>query len=188
MKFTTSSTRRIGSVLVLHRWSKAATWLVTGPKYLKSFVPPEISMHRMKLFTLFTSAILFYREDWKRFVRFDAARKDVEKVKLWRTGAWLSVEGYSAELYISPPEREIHKIFACVANVPIPAERNIGSREGVFAFGTRGKWGENEKKWKEVGGRGERRVQVMSSVGFLLHVKVYERPGSSAQNQQTFCC
>ena len=78
MKFTTSSTRRIGSVLVLHRWSKAATWLVTGPKYLKSFVPREISMHRMKLFTLFTSAILFYLADSKRFVRFNAARKDVE--------------------------------------------------------------------------------------------------------------
>ena len=106
MKFTTSSTRRIGSVLVLHRWSKAATWLVTGPKYLKSFVPPEISIHRMKLFTFFTSAILFYREDWKRFVRFNAARKDVEKVKLWRTGAWLSVEGYSAELYIAARGRD----------------------------------------------------------------------------------
>ena len=63
-------------------------------------------MHRMKLFTLFTSAILFYREDWKRFVRFDAARKDVEKVKLWRTGAWLSVEGYSAELYIATRARD----------------------------------------------------------------------------------
>ena len=58
-------------------------------------------MHRMKLFTFFTSAILFYREDWKRFVPFNAARKDVEKVKLWRTGAWFSVEGYSVELYIA---------------------------------------------------------------------------------------
>ena len=106
MKFTTSSTRRIGSVLVLHRWSKAATWLVTGPKYLKSFVSSEISMHRMKLFTLFTSAILFYREDWKRFVCFNAARKDVEQVKLWKTGAWLSVEWYSVELYIAARARD----------------------------------------------------------------------------------
>ena len=30
--------------------------------------------------------------------------------------------------------------------------------------------------------------QVMSSFGFQLHVKVYERPGISAKNQQTFCC
>ena len=109
MKFTTSSTRRIGSVLVygVAAMVKNRDMVRNCPKYLKSFVPPEISMHRMKLFTLFTSAILFYREDWKRFVRFNAARKDVEKVKLWRTGAWLSVEGYSVE----PPEREIHKIL-----------------------------------------------------------------------------
>ena len=84
----------------------AAACLGIGPKYLKSFVPPEISMHRIKLFTLFTSAILFYRQDWKRFVRFNAARKDVEKVKLWRTGAWLSVEGYSVELYIAARARD----------------------------------------------------------------------------------
>ena len=70
-------------------------------------------MHRMKLFTLFTSAILFYREDWERFVRFDAARKDVEKVKLWRTGAWLSVEGYSAELYIATRARDPQNFCLC---------------------------------------------------------------------------
>ena len=37
---------------------------------------------------------------------FNAARKDVEKVKLWRTGAWLSVEGYSVELYIVARARD----------------------------------------------------------------------------------
>ena len=36
--------------------------------------------------------------------------------------------------------------LACVASVPIPAERSIGPREGVFAFGTRaGKWDESKK-------------------------------------------
>ena len=35
--------------------------------------------------------------------------------------------------------------IACVASVPVRAERNIRPREGVFAFGTRGKWGESKK-------------------------------------------
>ena len=35
--------------------------------------------------------------------------------------------------------------IACLASVPVPAARNIGPREGVFAFGTRGKWGENKR-------------------------------------------
>ena len=31
---------------------------------------------------------------------------------------------------------------ACVSSVPVRAERNIGPREGVFAFRMSGKWGE----------------------------------------------
>ena len=110
MKFTTSSTRRIGSVLVygVAAMVKNRDMVRNCPKYLKSFVPPEISMHRMKLFTLFTSAILFLSRRLENvlFVLMQP-EKTLKKVKLWRTGAWLSVEGYSVE----PPEREIHKIF-----------------------------------------------------------------------------
>ena len=39
----------------------------------------------------------------------------------------------------------IDQFFPCVASVPVPAERNIGPREGVFAFGTCGRWGEIKK-------------------------------------------
>ena len=35
--------------------------------------------------------------------------------------------------------------LACVASVPVRTERNIGPREGVFAFRTRGKWGGSKK-------------------------------------------
>ena len=34
---------------------------------------------------------------------------------------------------------------ACVASVPVQAERSIGRREGIFAFGTCGKWDESKK-------------------------------------------
>ena len=35
-----------------------------------------------------------------------------------------------------------HISIACVASVPVRAERNIGPREAIFAFRTCGKWGE----------------------------------------------
>lgn len=35
--------------------------------------------------------------------------------------------------------------FAFIASVPIRAKQNIRPREGVFAFGTHRKWGENKK-------------------------------------------
>ena len=38
-----------------------------------------------------------------------------------------------------------YELVPCVASVPVQAERNIGPRERVFAFRTRGKWGENKK-------------------------------------------
>ena len=98
MKFTTWSTRRIGSVLVLHQWSKAATWLVTGPKHLKLFVPPDISMHRMK----------FYREDRKRFVNFK--EKTLKKLNFGGLVRGSVLKG-TRRSYISLPEREIHKIL-----------------------------------------------------------------------------
>ena len=43
---------------------------------------------------------------------------------------------------------------ACVASVPVRAEQSIGPREGVFAFGTRGKGGESKKDEVGGGGRG----------------------------------
>ena len=55
----------------------------------------------------------------------------------------------------------IDQFFPCVASVPVPAERNIGPREGVFAFGTRGKWGENKKS-------GRRRWLSLHFPRFLL--------------------
>ena len=46
--------------------------------------------------------------------------------------------------------------FACVASVPVRAERNIRPREGVFTFGTRGKWGESKKDERRGWGRGKK--------------------------------
>ena len=46
--------------------------------------------------------------------------------------------------------------LACVASVPVRAERSIGPREGVFAFGTRGKWGESKKDERGGWGRGKK--------------------------------
>ena len=46
--------------------------------------------------------------------------------------------------------------FACEASVPVRAERSIGPREGVSAFGTRGKWGESKKDEGGGWGRGKK--------------------------------
>ena len=56
--------------------------------------------------------------------------------------------------------------IACVASVPVRAERNIGPREGVFTFGTRGKWGES-KKDEGRGGGGERRERLPANPSIL---------------------
>ena len=47
-------------------------------------------------------------------------------------------------------------MFACVEIVPVRAERNIGPREGAFAFRTRGKWGASKKD--ERGGWGMKKL------------------------------
>ena len=46
--------------------------------------------------------------------------------------------------------------LACVASVPVRAERNWKDRERVFAFRTRGKWGENKKRRGKNGARAKR--------------------------------
>ena len=40
--------------------------------------------------------------------------------------------------------QQFYSEIACVASVPVRAERNIRPREGVFTFGTRGKWGKSK--------------------------------------------
>ena len=109
MKFTTSSTRGIGSVLVYGVAAMVKSRdMVRNWSQIFEIVCSTGDFHAQnEVVYFFYIRNSFYREDWKRFVRFNAARKDVEKVKLWRTGAWLSVEGYSVE----PPEREILKIL-----------------------------------------------------------------------------
>ena len=47
-------------------------------------------------------------------------------------------------------------LIACVASVPLRAEWSIGTREGVFAFGTGGKWGESKKYEGGGWGRGKK--------------------------------
>ena len=49
------------------------------------------------------------------------------------------------------------KPIACVASVPVVAERSIGPRDrGVFAFGTRENWGESKKVEGGGWGRGKK--------------------------------
>ena len=57
---------------------------------------------------------------------------------------------------------------ACVASVPVRAKRSIGPREGVFAFGTRGKWGESKKDEGE--GWGSRMWKLLLAAWYFVQL------------------
>ena len=68
-----------------------------------------------------------------------------------------------------------NQLIACVASVPVQAERNIGPQEGVFAFRTRGKWGESKKD--EGGGWGRGKKETLARKPLYSEKPVRPRTG-----------